>query len=50
MIEMPLAMNNTFTLYCTSGKVLHDRFPLLEYVKNGRSTVFLQEAEAKEAV
>ncbi len=37
MIEMPLAMNNTFTLYCTSGKVLHDRFPLLEYVKNGKS-------------
>lgn len=37
MIEMPLAMNNTFTLYCTSGEVLHDRFPLLEYVKYGKS-------------
>lgn len=36
MIEMPSAMNNTFTLYCTSGKVLHDRFPLLEHVKNGK--------------
>lgn len=50
MIEMPLAMNNTFTLYCTSGKVLHDRFPLQEYVKNGRKKkpVFLQEAEAGE--
>ena len=35
MIEKPLAMNNTFTLYCTSGKVLHDLFPLLEDVRNG---------------
>lgn len=36
MIEMPLATNTTFTLYCTSGEVLQDRFPVLRYVKNGR--------------
>lgn len=41
---MPLAMNNTFTLNCTSGKVLHDLFPLLEDVKMGGDSAFLQEA------
>lgn len=52
MIEMPLAMNNTFTINCTWGEELHDQFPLLGYAKNRGEKIqssLLKEAEAKEA-
>lgn len=51
MIEMPLAMNNTFTINCTWGEELHDQFPLLGYAKNEKKILssLLKEAEAKEA-